>query len=200
MRFDRSLALYRRVLAPVMCALGAHAIVYRTLWPTDGLHGYFAWYERSVAAASLLALISLLALFLVVWSARRFDRPLSKPGAQPPRSLAKSVRGLAASSLVVLLVQESLERSVEAGSPAFAVFPPWQWLLLLVAIALTSLTVSLFLSVGEAAVRWVLTDPASHQFAARRAKPSWSVVTNSWRRPRPLAERFALRAPPVLLS
>jgi len=199
MRFDRSLALFRRTLAPVVCALGTHAIVYRTLWPTDGVHGYFAWYEPAVAAASLLSLIYLLTLLLVVGFARRFDRTLSKPDAQPRRSLAQGARGLALSSLVVLLVQESLERSLEAGYPTFAVFPPWQWLLLLVCIALTSLTVALSLSLSEAAVRWVLAGSASPPLAAQQAKPSWSVVTNSWRRPRPLAERFALRAPPVLL-
>jgi hypothetical protein len=200
MRSDQSLALHRRGLAPLMCALGAHAIVYRSLWPTDGLHGYFGWYERSVAAASLLSLIYLLALLLVVWLARRSGRRPRKPSAQPPRSLAEIARGLSLSSLVVLLVQESLERSLDAGSPAFAVFAPWQWLLLFVAIALTSLTVALFLALGEAAVRWALADSASPSFAARRAEPGWSVVTSGRRRPRPLAERFALRAPPLLLS
>jgi hypothetical protein len=200
MRFDRSLALYRRALAPVVCALGTHAIVYRTLWPTDGIHGYFGWYEPAVAAASVLSLIYLLTLLLVVWFARRFDRPLSKPAVQPPHSLAEGARRLALCSLIVLLVQESLERSLEAGYPSFAVFPPWQWLILLIGIALTSLTVALSLSLGEAAVRWVLADSVSPPFAAQQAKPSWSVVTNSWRRLRPLAERFALRAPPVLLT
>jgi hypothetical protein len=168
-----------RLAAAAVCALAAHAVVYGTPWPTDGAHDYFGWYQP-LSLASLLAVLGLLA----VPRLRRFVpwRPLS---------VGDSARSLAVSSLAFLVVQESLERSLASGQLAFAAFTPSQWLLLLVAVAAAALALSFALRavLGRAVV------PAPP--ARRVAAVPWSIRAGSRRRTRPLAERFALRAPPV---
>jgi len=170
-----------RVVASAVCALAAHAVLYGTPWPADGAHGYFGWYEP-LSLASLAALVALLA----VPRLRRFVpwRPLS---------VTETARSLGASSLAFLLVQESLERTLAAGHPAFASFTSSQWLLLLVAVAAAALALSF-------ALRAVLGRAASAPAPAPAASAeSWSVRPVGGRRSRPLAERFALRAPPSLV-
>jgi hypothetical protein len=185
-------ALLRRVPAAAVCALAAHTVLYRTLWPSDGVHGYFGWYEPAVAALSVAALVGLAALLV----AAALGRPVILPTRRRPEPLAAGVRAIGASSLCFLLIQESIERSVQAGQPAFAVFAPSQWLVLLAALAAASLALAVVLRLGQAVVRFVLGAAAP----SASARPGWSVVTVAARRPRPLAGRFALRAPPLLLS
>ena len=48
----------RWFVASMVCALVAHAAVYRSLVPDDGLHGYFGWYVPLVAVASLGSLLA----------------------------------------------------------------------------------------------------------------------------------------------
>jgi hypothetical protein len=168
-----------RVVASAVCALAAHAVVYGTLWPADGAHGYFGWYQP-LSVASLACVVALLA----VPRLRRFV-------AWRPLSVAATSRSLAVSSLAFLLAQESLERTLASGHPAFAAFTPSQWLLLLVAVAAAAFALSFALRavLGRAAV---LPAPAPAASAE-----SWSVRPIGRRRSRPLAERFALRAPPL---
>ena len=168
-----------RVVASAVCALAAHAVVYGTFWPTDGAHGYFGWYQP-LSVASLAGLAALLAVprlrSFVPWRAL---------------SVGESARSLAASSLAFLVAQESLERTLAAGHPAFAAFTPSQWLLLLLALAAAALALSF-------ALRAVL-GRAPSDLASAPAGPTtgWSVRVGSPRRSRPLAGRFALRAPPA---
>jgi len=168
-----------RFVASAVCALAAHAVVYGTFWPTDGAHGYFGWYQP-------LSLGSL-ALLVAVFAVPRLRRVV------PWRvlSVGETARSLAASSLAFLVAQESLERTLAAGNPAVAAFTPSQWLLLLLAIAAAAFALSF-------ALRAVLGRPAA---PVARAVPvpaeSWSVRVGSPRRSRPLAGRFALRAPPA---
>jgi hypothetical protein len=179
-----------RAPAAVPCALATHALLYRSFWPADGAHGYLGWYQPAVAAlsaASVLALIALVGLSRVARARLRVG---------DPRPLGESARGLAAASLAVLLVQESVERTVASGHPAVALFTPSQWLVLLAGIALTSLTVALALRAGHVAARRLLGGVP----ALRAPAPAWSVVTVRAWRPRPLAERFGLRAPPALVG
>jgi hypothetical protein len=51
--------LVRRAPAVVLCALAAHAVVYRSLWPSGGDHGYLMWYAPLVALLSGLSLVVL---------------------------------------------------------------------------------------------------------------------------------------------
>ena len=168
-----------RLVSSAVCALAAHAVVYGSFWPADGAHAYFGWYEP-LSLASLAALAGVLAVprlrGLVPW--RTF-------------SVAESARSLAVSSLAFLLAQESVERTLVSGHPAFAAFTPSQWLLLLVSVAVAALALSF-------ALRAVLgrASTASAPAPSPVAK-GWSIRSASARRARPLAERFALRAPPV---
>jgi hypothetical protein len=165
-----------RLLSAAVCALGAHALVYATLRPGDGLHGYLGWYELVLALASVVAL-------LVVRPTRLLTR----------RPVEETARRIAVGALLVLLAQESLERSVEAGRPTFVALTPSQWLLLLFAVAATALLLAFALRAGQAVVARLVRRDAVRP----RAAATWSIVTVSPRPARPLAERFALRAPPA---
>jgi hypothetical protein len=196
----RSFTLARRLAAAALCALATHALVYRSLWPADNLHGYFGWYEPGVAALSLASLLGLLSLLVVATVGRRLGRPLPRVALAPPRPLVESVRTLGSASLAFLLVQESLERSAAAGGPVFAAFTPSQWLTIVAGIAATSSVLAVVSRLGETAVRHALAPPVAAWVVRDVGPAGWVVVTGSSARARPLAERFALRAPPPLPS
>jgi hypothetical protein len=198
----RRLVITLSRLTPVaVCALATHALVYRTLWPSDGVHGYFGWYEPAVVAMSLASLAGLLGFVAVAWVARHSGRPL-RPIARgnSPNTFAATARSLGASSLVFLLVQESVERSVEAGHPALQVFTPSEWLVLLGGLAATSVLLAVGLRLTTVVVGRVLASAPPRAPGHRQPTIGWSVATFVWRRLRPLAERFALRAPPLAMS
>jgi uncharacterized membrane protein YeiB len=189
--------LLRRLPAAVVCALAAHALVYRTVTPGDGSHGYFGWYEPVVAVASAACLCGLLVLVAVAAAARRLGRPV-RLGVAEPAPLAASARSLGAASLAVYVVQETVERSVASGHPSVSVLAPSQSLTLLAGIAAASCLLSLALRLGHAVVRRVMGGPVEP--ARVGLLFGWSVRTARALRPRPLAGRFALRAPPLLPS
>jgi hypothetical protein len=166
-----------RLLTAAVCALGAHALLYGTFRPGDGLHGYFGWYEP---ALSLAALVSLLLL-----------RPACLRMRYP---IGETTRRLSVTALFVLLAQESLERSLQAGHPAFAALTPSQLLVLLAGIAAAALALAVALRAGHVVAALLVR---SRTFR-RRTLARWSVVTVRRRRARPLASQFALRAPPLL--
>jgi hypothetical protein len=167
-----------RLVSAAVCALGAHALVYGAIRPDDGVHGYLGWYEPALGVGALVALAVV--------------RPAALRTRLPVAEAARSV-GLWA--LAVLLAQESVERSLEAGHPIFAAFTPVQWLLLLAGIALSALLLAATLRAGQAVVSFLRREHASARVAG---PPAWSVVTRAAVRVRPLAGRFALRAPPAL--
>jgi hypothetical protein len=164
-----------RLVPAAVCALGAHALLYGTFRPGDGLHAYFGWYEPALALASLVALLML--------------RPSSLKSLQP---VGETARRLSTIALVVLLAQESLERSLNAGHPAFATLTPSQWLVLLAGIGATALVLAFALRAGQAFAALLQRKHARRALAPAR----WSVVVDAGRRLRPLASRSALRAPP----
>jgi hypothetical protein len=166
-----------RLLSAAVCVLGAHALMYGTFRPGDGLHGYFGWYEPALALASLATLLVL------------------KPACLRTRlAIGEAARRLSTTALVILLVQESLERSLQSGQPAFAVLTPSQWLVLLAGVAATALVLAFALRAGQVAVALLTRE----RTIRGRTLNFWSVVTVSRRVARPLAHRFALRAPPLL--
>jgi hypothetical protein len=189
----------KRLPAVAVCALATHALVYRTFWPADGLHGYFGWYEPVVALASLVSLAGLGGFVALAYAARRSGRPLGWVAAvDSPAPTAPMVRSLVTSSLAFLLIQESVERSVQAGHPVFQLFTPFEWLLLLAGLAATSSLMAVGLRLARMVVGRVLGSPPPPRRSQRRLGLRWSLVTCNRRRPRPLAGRFALRAPPLL--
>ncbi len=186
----------RTLPAAVLCALAAHAAVYRSFWPSDGVHGYFGWYEPAVGAASLASVIGLIAFLLFARLARSCGRSLRVTPALAPVPLARRVRSLAASAVVLLVVQETLERSVPAGRLVVASFWPSQWLTLLASAALAALVLVLALRLAEVAVRAVLRPARVLGLAC--GSGGWSVVCGRVVRLRPLAVCCGLRAPPLL--
>jgi hypothetical protein len=166
-----------RLLPVAVCALGAHAILYGTFRPGDGLHGYFGWYEPALAVVSLAALL----LLRPTWLRTRLP-------------IGETARCISTGALLFLLAQESLERSLQAGHPAFAVLTPSQWLVLLAGVAATALALAVALRAGQAVVSLLFRNRP----ARARTALGWSVVTVTRGPARPLALRFALRAPPLL--
>jgi hypothetical protein len=166
-----------RLLFAAVCALGGHALLYGTFRPGDGLHGYFGWYEPALAVVSLVALL----VFRPAWLRTRLP-------------IGETARRVSTTALFVLLAQESLERSLQAGHPAFAALTPSHWLVLLVGVAATAFVLACALRAGHAVVSLFLAGGSLRW----RVHTGWSVVTVTPRPARPLAERFALRAPPQL--
>jgi hypothetical protein len=164
-----------RLLSAAVCALGAHALLYGTFRPGDGLHGYFGWYEPALAAASIAALLLV--------------RPACLRSRLP---VGETARRVSFPALLILLVQESLERTLHVGHPAFAALTPSQWLVLAIGVALTALLLSVALRAGHVVLALLqrAREPTVHDLV------HWSVIAVDSCRPRPLALRFALRAPP----
>jgi hypothetical protein len=189
----------RRVPAAAVCALAAHALIYGTLTPSDGAHGYFAWYEPAVAGLSVAALVSLIGFLAVAVGARKLGR-LPRVAVVVPAPFGRRFRSLAGSTLAFLLVQESLESSLQAGRPTQLVLTPSQWLLLLAAVAVASAALSVALRACEVVVARMLGATQTLRAAGRRRHVGWTVVTSSPSARRPLAGRFALRAPPLFSS
>ena len=166
-----------RLVPAALCALGAHALLYGTFRPNDGLHAYFGWYEPGVALAGIA--VALLA------------RPVWLRSSAP---VGEASRRLATTAIFILLAQETLERSLEAGHPAFAALTPSALLVAVIGLSLTALAFALVLRAGQAVVRLVLRARVPRR---RATPPSWSVVASVPRPVRPLAVRLALRAPPA---
>jgi hypothetical protein len=166
-----------RLLPAAVCALGAHALLYGTFRPGDGIHAYFGWYEPVLAAVSLVALL----LARPEWLRTRVP-------------IGETARRIATTALLVLLVQESAERTVQSGQPAFAVLTPSQWLVLLAGVAAGALVLAFALRAGQVVFERLRDVPAPRPLTVA----GWSVVTVRRATARPLAERFALRAPPLL--
>ena len=199
----RGLGVARGAVGAALCALAAHGVLYRSLWPSSGAHGYFNWYQPLVGGLSLIALV-VLAVVLVAGllgirsgPIERLSSVFRRPEEDRSSPSALVVR-LAGASLLVLLVQESIERSIESGSPTVASFTPAAWL---VAIAvLSALAAALVLATRSYAV---LLDRVLAAGVRRRiaqlAPPLGNVVL--FARPgrcKPLASGWALRAPPAL--
>jgi hypothetical protein len=166
-----------RLLSAAVCALGAHALLYGTFRPGDGLHGYFGWYEPALALAAFASLLLLRPAFL------RMRYPIGE-----------TTRRLSVTALFVLLAQESVERSLQVGHPAFAALTPSQLLVLLAGVAAAAFALAVALRAGHVVAALLVR---SRTFR-RRTLARWSVVTVPRRRARALAGRFALRAPPLL--
>jgi len=203
--WDRALARARGGLAVVVCALGGHAVLYRSLWPSDGVHSYFGWYEPAVgllSAASLLLMAVLLAAAFLGPSSDRvvpLRRLLGPLRPATPGRLAPAAR-LAFASLLFLLVQESIERSVAFGRPAFVMFTPSALLLLLAALSSFAALV-VFLTYSYVALLDQVVASARPRACARPLPPETGARSQrSPRRRSPLARRRGLRAPPLVVA
>ena len=187
----------RGFLRVAVVALAAHAFVYRSFLPADGSHGYFGWYESLVGWLSLLALV----LFAAVGVARLLGRDPRWLRAvvdewQPNSRQTLAAGRLAALSVVFLITQETLERSIPARTLVLAQFSPTQWAIILAAaVAVAAAFASLARGYG-ALLRAVVESIATGRRQPARSAPSHPDVPAPRRHP--LAAFRGLRAPPSL--
>lgn len=186
----------RWFVASVVCALVAHTAVYRSVVPDDGLHGYFGWYVPLVAMASLCSLLAVVIGGLCPGS--RAARLIAR--CVPARSTTcrgGTVAGLALGGLAFFVVQESLERSLEAGAFSLATFSASIWPVLLGVLVVAATAI---LAVGRTAV--VLSDRV---FTVRRpgaqmtrVLPGRGIGCAVVRKSALLGWHAGLRAPPLV--
>jgi len=198
----RALACARGTVAVITCALVAHATAYRSLWPSDGVHGYFGWYEPAVAVLSALSILAVAILLLAGLVGARGPRvaalrSLLRPRRPAGTSLAGQAAVLASSSLFVLLLQESVERSVELGRPAFALFAPSDWMLIVAALSALAVLVTWLTRKCAALLGQMFVSRGRRSPPPRLLCPA-DRPRGSLRRRNPLADRSAMRAPPAL--
>jgi hypothetical protein len=191
----------RRVPAIVLCALAAHAVIYHSLWPADGVHGYFAWYAPLVAVLSGISIVVLPLTVAIAAGDTSENRLLGAIGSLVPRTsatggAAPEIARLASGAIAFLFVQESLEHSLAAHHFGVAALTPFDWLVLVVAVVLISAGIAY---AGRAVL--ALADELSH-----RGRPvslrapyvrAFPGTAGRVRRSRPLAVHGGLRAPPV---
>jgi hypothetical protein len=165
-----------RLLPAAICALGAHALLYGSFRPADGVHGYLGWYEPALAVAAIAAVV------------------LVRPERLRTRlPLGEIVRSLSLPALLIVIAQESVERSAQLGHPAVVSMTPSGWLVLVVGIVATALVLGLALRAGHAVLslftRRVRYGPIEVQrLAARVVLPAARLLAGS----------VSLRGPPAL--
>ena len=95
---------------------------------------------------------------------------------------------------MIVLLQESLERSLQVGHPAVAAMTPSGWLVLVVGLVATAFALALALRAGHA-VYSLFTSGGVRRLPVLVPK---SVVAFAPPVARPLAGNVALRGPPAL--
>jgi len=184
----------------LLCALGGHLALYRTLLPSGGGHAYFGWYEPLVAALSVAALAVLAVLLFVAAlggeSLRRRVVPVLLPAAaRPLPGTVRAVR-LALASVGFLVFQETFERTLTAGRLSAAAFAPSQVLLVLAVIGAAATLVALLERSCSQLIALVV--PRLLRLRIRAAALSFPHARPPiTRRRNPLAELRGLRAPPL---
>jgi len=193
-------AALRNVLPVLLCALGGHLALYRTLLPSSGGHAYFTWYEPVVAGLSVAALVVLAGLLAVAafggQPLRRRVVPVLLPAtAQPLPGTVRAVR-LALASIGFLVCQETIERTLSEGRLSAAAFAPSQLLLVLAVVGAAASLVAL---VERSCSRLIaLVAPGRLHLRTRVAALSFPPERPLLvRRRNALAELRGLRAPPL---
>jgi hypothetical protein len=186
----------RRALAAAVVGLGAHAALYRSFWPRDSVHGYLGWYTLGVAVVSLGAIAGLVIALAFALRARSLGQPVRAFRVSgPERTYGLYVADLAVSGLAWVYLQETLERSIPNRELVFASFGPSQVLGLLLGLAAGALVLGFLMRAGTRVAQAVL-DRGSAAIGGPTAR--WTPRQADRRAWRPLAARFALRAPPLL--
>ena len=187
------IGLGRALVAAALCAQLAHAVVYGSLLPTAGEHGYLTWYAPALGVVSLAALLLVpgsIAASALSTGRRSFRAVL--PERRAGRAARDIVR-LALASGAFFLIQESVERTAETGSIRVATFAPLSFLVLALALVLAAVVVvAAERTLEELAERFCVTARPS---AMRDS--TWTRRVCAIARPGPLSVHGGLRAPPV---
>jgi hypothetical protein len=188
----RLVRLGRSFVAVALCAQLAHGVLYESVLPRAGAHGYLSWYVPllAVAVAAAIALIPASATTRPTGARRSFTSLL--PEREPGRAV-RDVFRLTVASGCYLLVQESVERTLASGGFGIAGFSALGWIALVLALfAAATGVVALERTLAVIVVR------RSRETFRHRPMP---VLRHSalGMRPRlsPLAVHGALRAPPL---
>jgi hypothetical protein len=182
-----------RLVPVAVCALAAHAVLYRSLTPHDGVHGYLGTYEAVVGLVSLVsfAVVAVAAAWTVTGRAtvaRRMLAPL--PVAPTRRASARR----AALGLAVLAMQESAERSVAAGHAQGPGLGVAAWAIAILTVVAASAVLDALARAGGTVLR-LLEARCGTIVRPRAVLRSPDGVTP--RRRRVLADRHGVRAPPL---
>jgi hypothetical protein len=181
-------------LGPItLCALSAHATLYRPVFPEDGIHGYFGWYEPLVAALWLASAFAVAAAAIALLRGHR-SRVMSELASLRPTPF--SAGSLAVLGVAWLLAQESAERSLASAGFAFADFTPADWAIVVATTMLAAAVLTMLAGAGRV---------LASALGSRAPQPTRPTVTKSARRKvgsyvhtrRALADRRGLRAPPI---
>jgi hypothetical protein len=185
----------RGSLGALLCALTAHATAYRSLVPDDGLHGYLGLYEAVVFGLSALALATIL-LAVVAAATGRDGRWRDRVRCPAGGSSRRSSALLALGALVLLLVQESLERSLVSGAPAWPEPDAQMWLVAVAAAFGAALVLRLLRRSCVSLLRAVHARDRLRRRRPTVARPRRAQIAVGRRNA--LANRRGLRAPPAL--
>jgi hypothetical protein len=165
-----------RLLPAAICALGAHALLYGSFRPADGMHGYLGWYEPALAVAAIVAVVIV--------------RPERLRTRLP---LGEVLRSLSLPALLIVLAQESVERSVQLGHPAVVSMTPSGWLVLVFGIVATALVLGLALRAGYAVLSLFARRVRYGRIEVQRLAARFTLPAA-----RLLAGSVSLRGPPAL--
>jgi hypothetical protein len=185
--------LGRGLVAAALCAQVTHAVVYGSLVPSSGEHGYLRWYTPLLVALSVGAL-ALVPVSIAAGALAR--RRVSVAALLPAREAGEGLRDaarLAVTSAVVLLLQESIERSAASGALHIATFSPFTLLVAaLVLVVAAGAVVAL-----ERTLDALAGSPESGRAPRGSTSAPWAAKTARRGRTRPLSSHAALRAPPL---
>jgi hypothetical protein len=186
----------QRLPAVVLSALFAHSVVYKSLWPTDGEHGYFAWYAPLVGALSAVAMLGVPVLLVLALRCGRGDgTPARVARALLPREggLGETAR-LASGALGFLVLQEAAEHSFRSHHPAVPAFSAGAWLVVTATIVCVAAVLGWVGAAVSGALESMDAEPRVVHGVVRRV--SLRGVARHRRRSQPLAVHGALRGPP----
>jgi hypothetical protein len=178
-----------------VCGLAAHALAYHSVFPNDRVHGYLRLYVPMVGALTAAAVAMLAALLVACVLGRGFWlRRLMTPS--PGRSGTARFASIALPAAAVLVIQETLEHSLETGRLETGHSPASLLALLLAVVSIAALLSVLVRS--YAALLQAIQGSAAPPLAWPRWSASWHRSGQlRGRRRSVLAERGGERAPPV---
>jgi hypothetical protein len=185
--------LGRALVATALCAQLAHAVIYGSVFPAGGAHHYLSWYVPLVLvlSAGALALVPI-SIATRVLTKGRISVASFLPHRDPGNPLG-DVGRLALSSALLLLVQESIERTVVAGDLHVATSSPLTVIVAVVVLVFGAATVvaveRTLDGLGEPA------RPTERAYVTRGAR--WSATVARVARRRPQSRHGSLRAPPL---
>jgi hypothetical protein len=184
------------LLRVAVVALAAHAIVYRSFVPADGVHRYMGWYTPLLGALSAAALLVAGAVAIARSTGLATSLiPDALAVPTPTGGASHAASRLAARAIGFLVLQETLERSIPARSLVLVQFTPLQWLTVLCATACVAFVL---ISAGRGCrlLGRCFRARRSAAIAAIRSRclAPRSVALVAWP---PLASFSGLRAPPA---